>query len=142
MKSFGSESAKRTRYKESLSLDNSDNFMKTSFRLKQNIHSEEEEYRNSFFECLNSVRKEIAGRRSSEFNPALIKSLSQFREADKVRVMSLFLQNEKLEAWMYEKLFPSSFLVNKISTERTEKDGFKFDRSASIVDKEGSIVEK
>jgi hypothetical protein len=61
-----------------------------------------------FLDCIRVVKKEVAMRNSSNILIELtqITSIDEFKTVDKLRLLELFLQNEKLLTWLYERIFP------------------------------------
>lgn len=62
------------------------------------------ELKNWFLECIETIRKQVAqrkfyGYKSEDLNG--ISSWEQFRMIDKLRLLEMFMQNEKLLVWMY-----------------------------------------
>ena len=57
-----------------------------------------------------TIRREVAQRKVYGFhsdNLNAVGSWEEFRMIDKLRLLEMFMQNEKLLAWMYEKIFPN-----------------------------------
>jgi hypothetical protein len=68
------------------------------------------ELKGWFLECLKTIKKEVAQRKnyaSKGLQIEAVKSLEEFKMIDKLRLLEMFLQNEKLLVWMYQKIFPS-----------------------------------
>ena len=68
------------------------------------------EVKNWFVDCLETIRREVGqrkvyGSKSDDLNA--IGSWEEFRMIDKLRLLEMFMQNEKLLVWMYEKIFPT-----------------------------------
>jgi hypothetical protein len=61
-----------------------------------------------FLDCIKSVKREVAMRNNSNnlMDLSYITGIEEFKTVDKLRLLELFLQNEKLLAWMYERIFP------------------------------------
>ena len=61
-----------------------------------------------FLDCIRTVKKEVAMRNSNNIMIELthITSIDEFKTVDKLRLLELFLQNEKLLSWLYERIFP------------------------------------
>ena len=61
-----------------------------------------------FLDCIRTVKREVAMRNNNYImmDVTQITSIEQFKTVDKLRLLELFLQNEKLLAWMYERIFP------------------------------------
>lgn len=68
------------------------------------------ELKNWFLECIRSIKKEISSRKSGFTSPAVdimkVTSLEEFKTIDKLRLLEMFLENEKLLVYMYQKMFP------------------------------------
>jgi hypothetical protein len=82
-----------------------------------------------FLDCVRTVRREVAMRNSSGtvLNVDTISSIEEFKAVDKLRLLELFLQNEKMLVWMYERIFPDRLtqlqysLRDQASTQQHEK---------------------
>ena len=66
------------------------------------------EMKDWFLDCIRTVKKEVAMRNSNNIMIELthITSIDEFKTVDKLRLLELFLQNEKLLSWLYERIFP------------------------------------
>lgn len=72
------------------------------------IENFDSEIKDWFVDCVKAVKKEIAIRNNnhSAYNFSHISNIDEFKGSDKYKVLELFLQNDKLLAWIYEKMFP------------------------------------
>lgn len=59
---------------------------------------------------MRSIKKEISSRKSGFVSPAVdvmrVTSLEEFKTIDRLRLLEMFLENEKLLVYMYQKVFP------------------------------------
>ncbi len=89
------------------------------------------ELKNWFLECVKSIKKEITSRKSGFTSPAVdimkVTSLEEFKTIDKLRLLEMFLENEKLLVYMYQKVFPDrlkeieAFLGQKVGKGQEDK---------------------
>ena len=89
------------------------------------------EMKEWFLDCIRTVKREIAMRNSSNIllELAHITGIDEFKTVDKLRLLELFLQNEKLLTWMYERIFPDrlSQLRYKLSSHSEQKSSSEMD---------------
>ena len=80
------------------------------------------EMKEWFLECVRTVKREVAMRNHSSTMLDLnsIISIEEFKTVDKLRLLELFLQNEKLLTWLYERIFPDRMagLRNQVMSQR------------------------
>ena len=78
-----------------------------SFKAKR-VEVYDSEMKDWFLECVKTVKREVAMRNNSNslMDLSHIAGIEEFKTVDKLRLLELFLQNEKLLSWMYERIFP------------------------------------
>ena len=80
------------------------------------------EMKDWFLECVRTVKREVAMRNHSStmLDLTSIISIDEFKTVDKLRLLELFLQNEKLLTWLYERIFPDRMagLRNQVMSQR------------------------
>lgn len=61
-----------------------------------------------FLDCIKTVKREVAMRNISSniLDLTYITGIEEFKTVDKLRLLELFLSNEKLLSWLYERIFP------------------------------------
>lgn len=85
------------------------------------------EMKEWFIDCVKTVKREVAMRNNSStlLDLNFITGIEEFKTVDKLRLLELFLQNEKLLTWMYERIFPDrlSKLRSNLSSQNESVTG-------------------